>query len=91
METGGQTLSTDSIGSDALSQVLTEPRIPASKGPEEAVGGLALTYLISTVTPSPTVASETGCVHGHKVPPHLPQLEIQVENEARQEEGDAVC
>ena len=84
---GGQTLSTDSICSDALSQVHIEPRIPAGKGPEEAAGGLALTYLISTVTPTPTVASETGCVCGHKVPPHHPQLKTQVENEARQEEG----
>lgn len=32
-------LSTDSIGSDYLSQIHIEPRIPAGKGHKEAVGG----------------------------------------------------
>lgn len=79
--------STDSIGSDYLNQIHIEPRIPAGKGHEEAVGGQALTYLISTVTPALTMASETGCIREHRVSLHRPQLKTQVENKAWQEEG----
>lgn len=28
------------------------------------------------------MTSETGCVRGHRVPPHRPQLKTKVENEA---------